>query len=106
MMMGKTEPIKMMNPAAEAVSPNQMIANGIHARGGIGRRSSIRGSRKASKRRSQPIMIPIGMPTTSDMPRPMAKWTRLAWRSRRSVPFSTRLTNAEKTSVGAGRMNG
>ena len=58
MMIGKTAPIKMMNPAAEAVSPNQMIANGIQARGGIGRRISMRGSRKASKRRFQPMQDP------------------------------------------------
>ena len=35
----------MTNPAETGVKPNQMIANGIHASGGIGRRISMMGLR-------------------------------------------------------------
>ena len=43
-------------------SPNQMIASGIHARGGIGRRSSISGRAMRPNHRYQPARTPTITP--------------------------------------------
>ena len=59
MSIGKTEPMKMTKPAEKSVSPNQTIANGIHASGGIGLIISISGSSSRLTRSNQPIQIPI-----------------------------------------------
>jgi len=105
-MIGKTAPIKMTNPAEYEVRPNHTIANGIHARGGTGRRISITGSRNASNLRFHPMAIPMGMPMRSDAPSPMAKWIRLASKSWRRVPFQKSAMKANRTSPGPGRMKG
>jgi hypothetical protein len=44
-MIGNTAPIKTTKPADWCVSPNHIIAKGIHASGGIGRNISITGSK-------------------------------------------------------------
>ena len=60
------------------------------------------GSRKASTRRFQPMAIPIGMPTRSAMPRPMAKWIRLACRSSKERPFLHQADKRRKDIGGRG----
>jgi hypothetical protein len=70
---GKTAPMKMTNPAARSVSPNQTIAKGIHARGGIGRMISMMGSRRRFAIGYHPMRIPVGTPTRRDNPSPMKK---------------------------------
>ena len=42
---GKNAPRKIMKNFDGSPRPNQMIARGIHASGGMGRRSSIRGTK-------------------------------------------------------------
>ena len=79
--MGKTAPMKMMNPAALLVIPNQIMAKGIQARGGIGRSSSTMGSMMLSATLNQPMIIPAGRATSSPAPSPMEKCRELTGRS-------------------------
>ena len=79
--MGKTAPMKIMNPAALLVMPNQIMAKGIQARGGIGRSSSTMGSMMLSATLNQPIIIPAGRATNRPDPSPMAKCRELTGRS-------------------------
>ena len=107
MMMGKTAPIKMMKPAEKAVSPNQMIANGIQASGGIGRRSLD----ERVEERIDPAVPAHGDPDRDADKEGHAKTDGKMDQARleigkEDVPSCTRLINAARTSVGAGRMNG
>ena len=64
-MIGKTAPAKMIAAAAASVRCSHTIAKGIHAIGGIGRKSSMIGVRARSSTRNQPVNAPSGTPTTS-----------------------------------------
>ncbi len=66
-----------IKPAAECVSPIQIIAKGIHANGGIGRNTSIIASKALFAVLNQPISIPTAIPTTAPAPKPIAKCRRL-----------------------------
>ncbi len=74
-----------MKPAAWAVRPNQIMAKGIQARGGIGLISSTMGSNILSATRDQPIAIPMGRATRSPATMPIRKWTRLTGRSTQKI---------------------
>ncbi|KAF5031484.1 hypothetical protein DSECCO2_627260 [anaerobic digester metagenome] len=103
--MGKKAPTKIMKPAAWVVSPNQMMENGIQASGGMGRKTSMIGSRRKSAVRNHPISIPIGTPRKNAARSPIPKCSRLTVISVRRVPDPMRSTNALMTSVTLGRMN-
>ncbi len=94
----------MTNPAAWLVSPNQMMANGIQASGGMGRRISMIGSSRKSATRNHPIKTPMGMPRRSATMSPIPKCSRLTMVSVRKVPDSKSSTNAPRTSLTLGRM--
>jgi len=73
--------MNIINPAALLVIPNQIMAKGIQARGGIGRSSSTMGSIMLSATLNQPMIIPAGRATSSPAPSPMAKCRELTGRS-------------------------
>ena len=50
----------MMKPAAWSVRPNQIIAKGIQAKGGMGLTISTMGSMILSAALNHPISMPIG----------------------------------------------
>ncbi|VVB67924.1 Uncharacterised protein [uncultured archaeon] len=85
MRMGKTAPTKIMKPAAALLSPNQIMAKGIHARGGMGRRISTMGSKILSAALNQPMLMPTGRATRSPAIIPMEKCRRLVGRSSKSM---------------------
>jgi len=80
------------------------MAKGIHARGGIGRITSMIGSTALSKVLNHPIMIPKGIPTAMATPIPMAKKLRLVIISLYSSPPLTSFKKAVTTSVKLGRI--
>ncbi len=97
--------MKMMNPAALLVMPNQIMAKGIQARGGMGRSSSTMGSMTLSATLNQPMIIPAGRASIRPAPSPMAKCRELTGRSSRMMEdqFSKK---ARTTSIKLGRVSG
>ena len=67
---GKKAPKKIMNAADFIPMPNQKIAMGIQARGGIGRMISTRGLRSSLSTFDHPITIPSGTAITIAIEKP------------------------------------
>ena len=60
----------MMKTLDPSPIPNQRIARGIQAMGGIGRRTSIRGEATESRSSYHPIRIPSGTAKAKAIPTP------------------------------------
>jgi hypothetical protein len=67
---GKKAPKKMMNAADLMPIPNQKMAIGIHARGGIGRTISTRGFKSSLRTIDHPIKTPSGTAITIAIEKP------------------------------------
>ena len=71
---------------AASDSPSQTMANGIQAKGGIGRMRRKTGLKKASTCLSSPIAKPSGTPIATATRKPPATSLRLCQTCSRSVP--------------------
>jgi len=83
-------------------TPNQRMASGVQAMGGIGRSASTSGLMKSERIRNQPRTTPSVSPTTAASAKPTSTRSILAptWRS--SVPLSIRSPAAVTNVLGAG----
>ena len=64
-------PIEMMNTAAPWLTPNQMIANGTHARPGIGRSTRLIHANRPSATGDMPVRTPSATPAAEPANRPI-----------------------------------
>jgi hypothetical protein len=100
----KSAAIIVKNTAGPCPIPNQRIAKGIHAIGGIGRKKLKNGKRKFREVRFSAIQKPKGIATMLASPKPIPTLIRLTvifWKSSPLFNISKKLKNIFE---GAGRI--
>src|SRR5664279_5380949 len=94
--------MKMMKIAGGSPTPNQMIANGIHAIGDSDRKKLIHGRSAARVDAWRPTTRPSGTAKIVAVMKPHATRYKEAIVSSSSRPDAISLPNAFATSIGAG----
>ena len=101
---GKKVAMKMMKNAESSPMPNQRIARGIQAIGGIGLNISIIGVIVLRKNRFRPKNSPKAVPTSRPTKKPTIVRFRLAKTCGRISPLTVKSTITFATSNGEGRI--
>ena len=99
-------PITSMAIFCESPMPNQIIASGMNADGGMYRTNAITGFTNASNILETPSRMPMGREIARDTRNPSRILETLADASAIKPPLTKSETAADTTDVGVGRKNG